>query len=384
MKAVVLGPAFPMRGGITSFNESFSKELMKNGWDVINISYSHRFPRFLFPEKIPVEPGIRPLKLEIIPLIHCGGPLTWVRVARRLRVILPQLVLVHYWSPWLAPALGSILSLMKRKNGNTRFVAVVHHLPGKKTLLLSLLHRYFLRRSHGFIIMSKTLQEDLEQLAGPYPFKLVSHPVYRVFGEAVPKEEARAFLKLSRTEPLILFFGIVRPYKGLDLLLKALAMEEVRKLNLRLIVAGEFFEGKQGCIEMIRELHLANNVILQDSFIPTDEVKYYFSACDMVIQPYREASQSGITQIAYQFERPMLVTGVGNLAEIVPHMKVGYVAEVSPESVAAYIVDFYTNAREREFAVSLREEKKKYSWENMVKGLEDLLQEISPEEQPSG
>ncbi len=362
-----------MRGGISNFNESFSNMLLDYKWEVHNISYSHRFPPFLFPMKIPLESGIRPLRLEIEPLIHAGNPFSWFRVIRTIRDHDPGLVLVHYWSPWLAPALGFILKRVARKKPDLRILAVIHQIRKEKSLLKSMLNRYFIRKCQAFIIMSKTIQEDLEHYCGSKPVKFVPHPVYKVFGEAVPKDEARSFLKLDPAEPLLLFFGIVRPYKGLGLLLQAMSRETVRVLSLRLIVAGEFLEDRADYEQMINDLGLENNVILMDDFIPTTDVKYYFSAADMVIQPYLEASQSGITQIAYQFERPMLVTDVGGLAEIVPHMRVGYVSPVDADAIAGYIVDFYANNREALFVKNLKVEKKRFAWENMYNGMQELI-----------
>jgi len=377
LKTVALGPAYPMRGGVASFNESFSCMLIEHRWEVLNISYSSRFPRFLFPMKIPLEPGIRPMKLEIEPLIHAGNPFTWFRVVRRIGKFNASVIIVHYWSPWLAPCLGFILGRLHRKTKESiRMVAVLHQVKKERSPVKNLLNRYFLRKCHGFLIMSRTILKELEESSINRPTRFVPHPVYRVFGEKVGKKEARAFLKLDPDEPLILFFGIVRPYKGLDILLKAMATEEVRKLFLRLIVAGEFFEGKEEYEKMIRTLKLENNVILMDEFIPTSEVKYYFCAADLIIQPYLEASQSGITQIAYQFERPMLVTDVGGLKETVLHEKVGYVSPVDPAAISGYIVDFYTNHREEEFVKNLAVEKKRFDWENMFAGLTGLLEEI--------
>jgi len=373
LKVVVIGPAYPMRGGVSNFNELYSKILLDKGWNVKNISYLAAFPKFVFPAKIPLEAGLRPEKLEIHPLIHTVYPFTWLRAINRIREIQPDLVIVHYWSTWLAPALGTILYMTRRYLKKTKIIAVVHHYKRQTKPVKKLLEKFFFTSVHGCITMAKTLRDDLKRIYRKMKVEFIYHPVYVVFGNKVSKAEARSYLKLNVKEPVILFFGIIRPYKGLDLLLQALAHEEVRKLGLRLIVAGEFSNSKEKCLQMIADLKLENHVIIVDEFIPTPAVKYYFSAADLIIQPYKSASHSGITQIAYQFERPMLVTDVGDLADIVPHMKVGYVSPVDAGSIAGYIVDFYMNHRAEEFARHLKVEKQRFSWDNMVNGLETMM-----------
>jgi D-inositol-3-phosphate glycosyltransferase len=304
-------------------------------------------------------------------------PRAWLRSAYLIRKVEPNLILVHYWSPWLAAALGTILPRVRSRKENTRIIAIVHRQCLETNPVKKFFVKYFFGAVDAFITLSKTVYEDMQQMVHQKPVELIYHPLHMMFGNKVSKVDGRSYLKLDPKQPVILFFGIVRPYKGLDLLLQAMAKEEVRALHLRLIIAGEFSEGEEETREMIRRLDLENHVILVNEFIPTSEVKYYFSAADLVIQPYKTASRSGITQIAYQFERPMLVTNVGRVSEIVPHMKVGYVVDPNAEAIATSIVDFYKNKREKEFDRNLKEEKKRFSWDHMLNGIEELYKRIS-------
>lgn len=375
MKIIIIGPAFPLRGGIAHLNESLCRAFIKEDDSSEIVSFSLQYPSFLFPGKTQNEEGKPPTDITIHTQINSINPMNWFSVASFIKKQKPDLVIIRYWLPFMAPCLGTIARLIK--SSSTKIVAVCDNViphekrPGDKQLT-----QYFINSCDAFVVMSKAVEDDLRKFDTVKPSTFIPHPVYDIFGKAVSKEEAQKKLNLNTADKHILFFGFIRKYKGLDLLLNALANIKLKTLNIKLIVAGEFYDNKDEYLQLIKENGLENNVIIRSAFIPSEEVKYYFCAADIIVQPYHTATQSGVTQIAYHFARPMLVTNVGGLAEIVTHNRVGYVTETKAESIAAALTDFYTNNREKEFSENAAVDSCKFSWENMVKGIKELANKI--------
>lgn len=369
MKTLILGPAFPLRGGIAHLNESLCRAFIKEGDRAEIVSFSLQYPSFLFPGKTQKEEGNPPTDITIHTKINSVNPLNWFSVASFIKKQQPDLVIIRYWLPFMAPCLGTIARLIK--SPNTKIIAICDNViphekrPGDKQLT-----HYFVNSCDAFVVMSKSVEEDLRKFDTAKPSTFIPHPVYDIFGKAVSKEVAQKKLNLNPADKHILFFGFIRKYKGLDLLLSALA--NIKPLNIKLIIAGEFYDNKDEYLQLIKENGLENNVIIRSDFIPSEEVKYYFCAADIIVQPYHTATQSGVTQIAYHFARPMLVTNVGGLAEIVTHNRVGYVTETNAESIADSLTDFYQNNREKEFSQNAAIDSSKFSWENMVNGIKEL------------
>jgi len=234
--------------------------------------------------------------------------------------------------------------------------------------------KYFIKSCDAFLTLSASVLDDLSKFTKTTVKKHIPHPIYDVFGDKVSKQIALQNLGLSAQDKHLLFFGFVRKYKGLDLMLKAMGDSRIKEMGIKLIIAGEFYDDKTEYTEMIADLGIEESIIMKSDFIPADKVKDYFCAADMITQTYRTATQSGVTQIAYSFDRPMLVTNVGGLAEIVPHNKVGYVTSGNPIAIADAIVDFYTNNKEAEFTINTSIEKKRFSWGSFVNGIEQLIQ----------
>lgn len=376
MKCVIVGPAFPLRGGIANLNESLSKAFSKSGIENEIVSFSLQYPEFLFPGKTQFdETGERPKGIKITTLINSVNPISWSRAAKYILDQKPDFVVLRYWLPFMAPALGSIAK--KLKNSGFKVVAITDNvIPHESRLGDKQLTNYFLKQCDGFVAMSKSVLDDIKTFISNPKSAFIPHPIYDIFGDAVSKQEAREKLGLSKDEKYVLFFGFVRQYKGLDLLLEAFGKPQLNALNVKLIVAGEFYEDEQPYFDQINNLGLTDKVILRKDFIPGDQVKNYFGAADIIAQPYRTATQSGVTQIAYHFDKPMLVTNVGGLAEIVPHNKVGYVCEVNSDSIANSLVDFYNNNREDDFVSNVKDEKKRFSWEAMVEGILNLVKSL--------
>ena len=369
-KNIIVGPAFPLRGGIANFNNALCKAFINEGIHSKIYSFSLQYPSFLFPGKTQFGKGKPPQGFQIKKIINSINPYNWWKVARAIREENPDYIIIRYWLPFLAPCLGSIARMVKW-NTNIQVIAITDNvIPHEKRLGDNFLTSYFVKSCHGFLTLSTSVLDDLSKFTNCTNKKFVPHPIYDIFGDRVQKAAAIQRLDLDADNKYLLFFGFIRKYKGLDILLKAMA--DVRLKGVKLIIAGEFYDDPQEYLDLISELGIQDQVILKSDFIPSDQVKYYFCACDMVVQTYKTATQSGVTQIGYHFERPMLVTDVGGLAEIIPHHKVGYVTEVSSVAVADAIIDFYANDREQEFAENTKKEKQRFSWKNLVHSIHEM------------
>ncbi len=366
MKAIILGPAYPFRGGIADTNEALCRALIRNGVEASIVTFSLQYPDFLFPGKTQYSSDPAPEGLRIDRWINSVNPLNWWVTARKINREKPDLVIIRFWLPFMGPCLGSIARLLSR---NTKIIGVTDNaIPHEKRLGDMLFTKYFLGACHAFVTLSSSVLEELKTLTNK-PMTYFPHPINDQWEEAIDKQTARAYLQLKPDARYLLFFGLVRKYKGLDLLLEALGEDVLKDQDVHLIVAGEFYDEKSRYLNIIEEKNLQDKVIIVDQFVPTAEVHYYFSAIDMVTQTYHSASQSGITQMAYHFNCPMLVTNVGGLSEMVPDKKVGYVVEKAPSAIAHAILDFYDNEREEGFRRGVMEEKKKYSWDRFVEKL---------------
>ena len=368
-KLVIIGPAHPLRGGLATFNQRLAKAFNDEGHSCSIYSFSLQYPSFLFPGKTQFTEEPAPANLDIYTVINSVNPFNWIRIGNRLKKEKPDIIIVRFWLPFMGPALGTILRRV-RKNKHTRIICIADNvIPHEKRFGDRPFTRYFLKSCDAFITMSEKVMTDLRQFEKEKPAKQVSHPLYDNFGEIIPKETARKHLGLPENENIILFFGFIRRYKGLDILLDAigyLKKNNPEALRFKLLVAGEFYEDEQPYQDQIDRLGIRDHLILRTDFIPDSEVKYYCCAADAVIQPYRNATQSGVTPLAYHFEKPMVVTNVGGLPALVPHEKVGLVVEPTVEAIAAGILRFY-QLGEDFFIPHLRVEKEKYSWENMVR-----------------
>lgn len=374
-KVVIIGPAHPLRGGLATFNQRLAKQFMDEGHECSIVSFSLQYPSFLFPGTTQYSSDPQPVDITIHTLINSVNPLNWVSVGNKLRRWKPDLIVVRYWLPFMGPALGTILRVVRR-NKHTKIVCIADNvIPHEKRIGDISFTRYFLQTPHAFVTMSEKVLSDLRKFTDK-PAQLVQHPLYDNFGETISKEKARNFLKLDPSEKIVLFFGFIRQYKGLDLLLKAMADERIRKGNIKLLVAGEFYEDEKLYLQLIRQNNLEQQIILKTNFIPDSEVRYYLCSGDCVIQPYKNATQSGVTPLAYHFEKPMIVTNVGGLPSLVPHEKVGLVCEPEPHSIADAILKFY-ELGEQYFIPHLRIEKQKYSWSKLTEAIFILAEQSS-------
>ena len=364
-KVIIIGSAWPLRaGGLATFNERLAKQFIEEGFDTSIYTFSLQYPSFLFPGSTQLSKEPAPIGLKIKACINSINPLNWWKVGNELRKLKPDYIVVRFWMPFFGPCLGTILRIVNR-NKFTQIICIADNvIPHEKRLGDKVLTKYFLSSIHRFVTMSEKVNADLKTFTQKPSINIV-HPIYDNFGDMVSKEEARKHLSLPVNEKIILFFGFIRKYKGLDLLLEAMNDIRIKEANIKLLIAGEFYDNKDEYETIIAKYNLSNSLYLRTQFIDNTEVKYYLGAADFVIQPYKHATQSGVTPLAYHFEKPMLVTNVGGLANLVPHLKVGVVAEPNTYAIASGIIQLY-ELGEIHFLKQLCEEKKKFSWDKLT------------------
>lgn len=372
----IIGPAYPYRGGIAAFNEKLAYEYQKLGYNVEIETFKLQYPGFLFPGKTQYAEGNAPAGLRIHQTVNSISPINWIRVGRRIRKEKNDIVIFKFWLPFMGPCFGTIARII-RKNRHSKVLAVLDNIiPHEKRPGDRILTNYFVKSQAGFIAMSDSVMKDLETFTSTIPRLYSPHPVYDNYGKTISREEAINNLGLDLSKRYILFFGLIRDYKGLDLLIKAFAKDKFRNRNIKVLVAGEFYSDPELTYQLIAELKLEGEIILKSEFIPDSEVANWFCASDLIVQPYKSATQSGITQIGYHFEKPMLVTNVGGLPEIITHNKSGYVVDPKPEAIADAIDDFYANQKELLLKEGVKEDKKRFSWGRMIESIARILDQI--------
>lgn len=372
-KVVIIGSAYPLRGGgITTFNERLAKAFQDNGDRVVIYTFSLQYPSFLFPGTTQYSKEAPPEGLDIRITINSINPLTWISTAKLVIKEKPDLTIIRYWLPFMAPCLGTISRLIKRKS-QTKIVSITDNIiPHEKGIGDNVLSNYFVKSVDAFVAMSKSVLADLNQFDTIKPRAYYPHPLYDNFGKTVDKSIAKEKLKLERNISYMLFFGFIRDYKGLDILLNALKSQRLQDLPIKLLIAGEFYGNERKYLQMIKELNISNKIDLRSSFIPNTDVYLYFCASSLVVQPYKNATQSGVTQIAYHFGKPMITTNVGGLSEMIPNGKVGYVVEPNAESLENAIYRFFSEKREEEFSENVKTERERFSWNGLIKTIDSL------------
>jgi D-inositol-3-phosphate glycosyltransferase len=374
MKIVIIGTAYPYRGGLAAFNERLARQFVNEGHDVKLLTFTLQYPGFLFPGKSQFLDGPAPEGIHIERKVSSVNPFNWLSAGFKIRKERPDILIFKYWLPFMSPCFGTIARVV-RSNKHTKVICILDNvIPHEKRPGDMFLTKYFTSAIDGAIAMSRSVLNELRIFRKNIPAKLNPHPIFDNFGAAPDRKSALAKLNLDSSFSYLLFFGFIRAYKGLDLLLEAFADNRLKNRNLRLIIAGEFYEDSKPYHELVKKLNLENDVIFFDRFINDDEVSSFFAAADLVVQPYRSATQSGVTQIAYHFEKPMVVTDVGGLREIVPDRKCGYVVKPEAGSIAEVIIDYFDNKRIGIFTANVREEKTKYSWSKMTASVTEVYE----------
>ncbi|MFM1745759.1 MAG: hypothetical protein RLZZ630_1696 [Bacteroidota bacterium] len=379
---MILGPAHPLRGGLAAFNERLARSFQAEGHRVTIFSFSLQYPSFLFPGKSQTTNDPAPKDLNIVTTVNSINPFNWILVGLRLMRLKPDILVFKYWLPFMAPCFGTIARIT-RLNRHTRTICILDNVvPHEKRPGDRLLTHYFISSIEVFIAMSRQVLNDLRTFTKNKKALLIPHPIYDHYGPLIPPAEARIRLGLEPQTRCILFFGFIRGYKGLDLLIEAMAQPILDDFDGKVIVAGEFYEDQAPYTQRIKELNLTDRFILRNDYIPDDEVRHYFSAADIVVQPYHSATQSGISQMAFHFNKPMIVTDVGGLPEIVHDGKTGWVVPRDPVAIALAIHKTYASGVLDKLVEEVKEEKKKYDWKHMVDGVFQLTSPDTPTTQP--
>jgi glycosyltransferase involved in cell wall biosynthesis len=374
MRIVILGTAWPYRGGLAAFNERLARQFVMEGHDVELITFTLQYPGFLFPGKTQYSQELEPKGLKISREISSCNPLTWFKVGKRLKNEAPDLVISCYWMAFFAPCYGVIQRIIKR-NKKTKCIALVHNmLPHEPSILDKCLAPFYIKQTDAFVALSESVVEDIARLDSKNKPKTFSpHPIYDHYGDKIDKLEACKALGFNAEKQYILFFGLVRAYKGLDLLLDAFGAIKDKLPNLQLIIAGEFYEDEDKYRTQIADNGLTHRVIVKNEFVADADLCKYFGAADLIVQPYKSATQSGVTQVAFHFEKPCLVTNVGGLGEIIHHGKMGYAVEPNAQAIATALADYFEQERQNDFTQYLLTEKTKYEWNKMTDAFMQML-----------
>ncbi len=372
MKVVLLGTAWPYRGGLASFNERLIKEFSEKGHEAEIITFTLQYPSILFPGKTQYSNSPAPQGIKITPAVNAINPFNWRKVGNQIKNENPDILIIKYWIPFMAPCFGTIAKIVKQ-NKKSKVICIADNIiPHEHNIYDASFTRYFIKYVDAFVLMSDSVLKDLAKFNRSKLRAKNPHPLFDNFGEAISKQDACAALNLNSEKKYLLFFGFVRDYKGLDILLKAFSEARARGLQMELIIAGEYYTDQKPYLQLMHDLQIESSIHSYNHFIDDADVKKYFCACDIVVQPYKHATQSGVTQIAYHFEVPMLVTNVGGLSELVPDKRVGYVTEVNPTKIADALIDFESQNRTSEFIKNIKEEKKRFGWDRMMQTILDL------------
>lgn len=376
LRICLVGPAWPFRGGISHYNTSLARELALRH-DVSVINYSRLYPDFLFPGKTQYDESGSTHRVESERLIDSVNPFTWIRTGFRIARMKPDLTVVQWWHPYFAPALVKICSIL-RMLSSTKIVFICHNVvPHETSLIDRMLSSIAFLVPHAFVVQSEEDRSNLLKIRKKAVVASHPHPIYDFFrsGE-MTKEEARRVIGEGEG-PLLLFFGLIRPYKGLNHLIEAMPAI-VEGTGARLLVVGEFYEDSAPYFELAGKLGVSDRIVFVDRYIANEEVAAYFIAADLVMLPYLSATQSGIAQVAVAFDRPMIATRVGGLPEVVSEEHTGFIVPpADPAAMAGAVSRFFDEGWGERMAPNFEEEKKRFSWDSLVDTLEDLLSRFS-------
>jgi D-inositol-3-phosphate glycosyltransferase len=376
MKIIITGPAYPYRGGPATFNDRLAQQLSAEDHDVEIYTFRIQYPGFLFPGKTQFTDGPAPKGVRIERLINSVNPFNWISAGRRIKRIRPDLLIIRYWLPFMAPCFGTIARIAK-SNKHTSVICIFDNvIPHEKRIGDRSLTKYFTSGIDGAIVMSYTVGNELRTFRDNIPVKLSPHPLFDGYGVPVPRDKAAAALKIDPGNLYLLFFGFIRAYKGLDLLMEAFSDSRLRNKKLKLIIAGEFYEDAAPYKRLVLKYNLEKDIIFFDHFIKDIEVPLFFSIADLVVQPYKTATQSGVTQIAFHYDKPMLVTDVGGLSEIVKDGECGYVVKPEADYISAAILDYFDNNRKDLFTAGVKREKEKFTWDKMTQAIIEVYENI--------
>lgn len=366
MKIAFLGPAYPQRGGIAQFIAIYAQKLINAGHEVKIFSFKKQYPDFLFPGKTQNEESKKIIDLPIKQVVTPYNPLSFLGCAKKINQFNPDVLIFKYWIPFFAPLYGTLLRFLLKKSIKT--VCVIDNISfHEKWLFADLLTKFALKKTNTCIAMSKNVYNDAISKINikSKKLKLLHHPNYDFYKNDEVKTEADL-------KNRILFFGYIKPYKGLDVLLNAMPLILKQLPNLKLTIAGEIY-GDDVYSPLIKKLKLEKNIDFYKKFIANEEVESFFTKSDVCVLPYKHATQSGITQLSFSFNIPVIATNCGGIGETVFNGKNGYLIEPNnPKKLAEAIIDFYKKNQKKQFVEFINLEKKKYSWQPFINIIEEL------------
>jgi len=370
-KAIFIGPAYPYRGGIAAFNENLAKTFQSNGWDCKMITFTQQYPDFLFPGKNQLTTEDTPPNLSIKRGIYSTNPLSWLKISKEIVSEKPDVVITQYWMPFMAPAFGTILRGIKKSLKTVKCITVVHNFkPHESRIGDKQLNKFIANRTDHMICLSDSVANEIKESLPDKSMSTLFHPIYDHYGEKIDQKIAQSSLGLDPNYTYLLFFGLVRMYKGLDLLIEALPFIQTDK-PYKLIIAGEFYEDQKKYEKLIQEKNLQDKIIIHNKYIANEDVPKYFCASDIIVLPYRTATQSGVVPVAIHFDKMVIVTKVGSLSNLISKHKIGWVSESNSESIAGHIERFLNNTE------TLRPDfesiKKDLSWQAFFDNFVDQL-----------
>lgn len=371
MKIAILSIFPPYRGGIAHFNVKLYETLSQRH-QVSVINFSRQYPNLFFPGKSQLDSDYRENNSFDKRIIDSINPVSWIKAYKVLKNQNPDLIIYKYWMPFFAPCLGSI-SFLFRKYLKGKSLAIIDNLiPHEKRFGDKLLNKFFLKQTDYFIVMSGQVEKELIYLKPKAKYSLLQHPIYNNFGEKISQKIAKEKLGIKETK-VILYFGFIRKYKGVKYLIRAVP-GILKKIDARIILAGEFYDDKSSYTDEIKKTNCSNKITVQDSFIPDSKVHLYFSAADLVVLPYVSATQSGIVKIAMNYDLPCVVTNVGGLPEIISDGKTGFVIEPKSErAISETVLKYFLETNQEKMIKNIKDNKRKYSWENFTQKTINLV-----------
>lgn len=372
MKIAYLSTFYPFRGGIAQFNASLYRAFEKEH-SIKAYTFTRQYPDFLFPGETQMV--TEKDKADAIPaerILDTANPLSYLSTASKIKKDLPDLLVMKYWMSYFGPSLGTVANRLK---GQTKVITVLDNvIPHEKRFIDEPFTKYFLNQNHGFVVMSEAVKRDLLQLKPSAKYLSHPHPLYDHFGAKADVREAKAKLGIPEGKKVLLFFGFIRDYKGLDILIEALSLLPA---DYVLVIAGEVYGSFSKYEDQITKLGLKDRIINHVRYVPDNEVPLFFSSADVCILPYRSATQSGITSISYHFDLPMIATDTGGLRETILHKATGLiVSRPEPGLIAAAVREYFEKDLKPSFTEGIRSMKLKMSWNSLAKAIADFSQTL--------
>ena len=371
MKIVLIGPVYPYKGGIAHYTSLLCQALRKKH-EVSMVSYKMQYPKLLF-KKEQRDYSNRSFQIgDTQYWINTANPFNILAVSHKIKKLRPDAMIIQWWHPYFAPCYWILAKLLKR----IPLIVTCHNVfPHERFPMDRFLTRLALKQADGYVVQSHMDEKDLLTVKPDANYVVTPHPTYNAFKmKDMSREEARQCISIGADVPMLLFFGFVREYKGLKYLLDALPEVREQIPDIMLWIVGDFGDDKHIYLEQIERNDIQNNIRLVEGYVPDQEVEQYFAASDLVVLPYMSATQSGIVQIAYGFEKPVVVTDVGGLPDVVRHGETGYVVPAgNVHEIARAVIRFYLQDKQIDWMGNIREQAKEFSWDTMVERIERLL-----------